>query len=181
MSVCLWTQCRQSFPIGVGWGRGLTRAFLGWASLNKNHRSQIVELNDPPSTCGKIFRLGEPTYSCRDCGHDPTCVLCVDCFKNSEHKHHRYDRPSLFEGGGECQQPLVPFLLFGPPFFPLILFGSTTLHMQWPLISQPGHLGRAAFFRLNGRYGLPLFSLKGLFTYKLIFLSCDPFGIVQLN
>jgi hypothetical protein len=43
------------------------------------------------------------------------------------------------------QQPLVPFLLLGPPFFPIILFGSTTLltgmtgislHMQWPLTSQ---------------------------------------------
>jgi hypothetical protein len=42
-------------------------------------------------------------------------------------------------------QPLVPLLLLGPPFFPIILFGSTTLltgmtdislHMQWPLTSQ---------------------------------------------
>jgi hypothetical protein len=39
------------------------------------------------------------------------------------------------------QQPLVPLLLLGPPFFLIILFGSTTLltgmtgislHMQWP-------------------------------------------------
>jgi hypothetical protein len=39
----------------------------------------------------------------------------------------------------------VPLLLLGPPFFPIILFGSTTLltgmtgnslHMQWPLTSQ---------------------------------------------
>jgi hypothetical protein len=44
------------------------------------------------------------------------------------------------------QQPLVPLLLLGSPFFPIILFGSTTLlirmtgislHMQWPLTSQP--------------------------------------------
>ena len=34
--------------------------------------------------------MGEPTYSCRDCGLDPTCVLCVDCFKNSEHGGHRF-------------------------------------------------------------------------------------------
>jgi hypothetical protein len=43
------------------------------------------------------------------------------------------------------QRPLVPLLLLGPPFFPIILFGSTTLltgmtgislHMQWPLTSQ---------------------------------------------
>jgi hypothetical protein len=43
------------------------------------------------------------------------------------------------------QRPLVPLLLLGPPFFPIILFGSTTLltgmtgislHIQWPLTSQ---------------------------------------------
>jgi hypothetical protein len=44
------------------------------------------------------------------------------------------------------QRPLVPLLLLGPPFFPIILFGSTTtlltrmtsssLRMQWPLTSQ---------------------------------------------
>jgi hypothetical protein len=43
------------------------------------------------------------------------------------------------------QRPLVPLLLQGPPFFPIIHFGSTTLltgmtgnslHMQWPLTSQ---------------------------------------------
>jgi hypothetical protein len=42
------------------------------------------------------------------------------------------------------QRPLVPLLLLGPPFFPIILFRSTTLstgmtgitlHMQWPLTS----------------------------------------------
>jgi hypothetical protein len=43
------------------------------------------------------------------------------------------------------QQPLLPLLLLGLPFFPIIPFGSTTLltgmigislHMQWPLTSQ---------------------------------------------
>jgi hypothetical protein len=42
------------------------------------------------------------------------------------------------------QRPLVPLLLLGPPFFQIILFGSTTLltrmtgnslHMQWRLTS----------------------------------------------
>jgi hypothetical protein len=44
-----------------------------------------------------------------------------------------------------CQRPLVPLRSLGPPFLPIILFGSTTLltgmtsnslHMQWPLTSQ---------------------------------------------
>lgn len=52
-------------------------------------QKQLCELGDPPSNCGKLFRMGELTYNCRDCSHDMTCVLCVDCFKNSEHKHHK--------------------------------------------------------------------------------------------
>lgn len=48
--------------------------------------SQIFEhlktLNETPTLCGRVFKSGEPTYSCRDCGLDPTCVLCVDCFTN---------------------------------------------------------------------------------------------------
>jgi hypothetical protein len=59
--------------------------------------------------------------------------------------------PDIFGLGGtlasSCflgQRPLVPLLLLGPPFFPIILFGSTTLftgtgislHMQWLLTSQ---------------------------------------------
>ncbi|RMC00510.1 hypothetical protein DUI87_23124 [Hirundo rustica rustica] len=40
--------------------------------------------------CGKVFKGGETTYSCRDCAVDPTCVLCIDCFQNSIHKNHRY-------------------------------------------------------------------------------------------
>lgn len=62
---------------------------------------ELKKLNDPPSLCGKVFKMGEPTYSCRDCGLDPTCVLCVDCFKSSEHKSHRY-KMSMSNGGGYC-------------------------------------------------------------------------------
>lgn len=43
-------------------------------------------LDKPPSVCGRVFKMGEPTYSCRECGMDNTCVLCVDCFKNSDHR-----------------------------------------------------------------------------------------------
>ncbi|PRD23207.1 UNVERIFIED_CONTAM: E3 ubiquitin-protein ligase UBR2 [Trichonephila clavipes] len=43
----------------------------------------LKTLSDTPSLCGRVFKSGEPTYSCRECGLDPTCVLCVDCFTNS--------------------------------------------------------------------------------------------------
>uniref|UniRef100_T1JGA7 E3 ubiquitin-protein ligase n=1 Tax=Strigamia maritima TaxID=126957 RepID=T1JGA7_STRMM len=62
---------------------------------------QLKALDDPPALCGRVFKTGEPTYSCRDCGMDPTCVLCVDCFKTSEHRNHRY-KMSTSGGGGYC-------------------------------------------------------------------------------
>jgi hypothetical protein len=44
-------------------------------------------------------------------------------------KNRAVFKNSVFFGGGgwEGQQPLVPLLLLGPPFFPIILFWSTTL------------------------------------------------------
>lgn len=55
----------------------------------------------PSVLCGRVFKVGEPTYSCRDCGMDPTCVLCVECFKKSSHRNHRY-KMSTSGGGGYC-------------------------------------------------------------------------------
>ncbi|XP_029032051.2 E3 ubiquitin-protein ligase UBR2 [Osmia bicornis bicornis] len=51
--------------------------------------------------CGKVFKMGEATYSCRECGVDSTCVLCVDCFKQSAHRNHKY-RMGTSCGGGCC-------------------------------------------------------------------------------
>uniref|UniRef100_A0A8C6Y7Q4 E3 ubiquitin-protein ligase n=1 Tax=Naja naja TaxID=35670 RepID=A0A8C6Y7Q4_NAJNA len=51
--------------------------------------------------CGKVFKGGETTYSCRDCAIDPTCVLCMDCFQNSIHVNHRY-KMHTSTGGGFC-------------------------------------------------------------------------------
>ncbi|XP_050308066.1 E3 ubiquitin-protein ligase UBR2 isoform X2 [Anthonomus grandis grandis] len=51
--------------------------------------------------CGRYFKHGEPTYSCRECGMDKTCVLCVECFKNSTHRFHKY-RMGISGGGGCC-------------------------------------------------------------------------------
>lgn len=51
--------------------------------------------------CGKVFKMGEATYSCRECGVDSTCVLCADCFKQSAHRNHKY-RMGTSAGGGFC-------------------------------------------------------------------------------
>lgn len=37
----------------------------------------------------------------RDCGSDPTCVLCSSCFRKSKHREHRY-KMTTSGGGGYC-------------------------------------------------------------------------------
>ncbi|PSN37650.1 E3 ubiquitin-protein ligase UBR2 [Blattella germanica] len=63
--------------------------------------TKLSQMDSPPSVCGRVFRMGEPTYSCRECGMDSTCVLCVDCFKQSAHRHHKY-KMGTSSGGGCC-------------------------------------------------------------------------------
>ncbi|CAL1529462.1 unnamed protein product, partial [Lymnaea stagnalis] len=66
------------------------------------HVFQTLNYSDEPSQlCGHNFKNGEPTYSCRDCAYDPTCVLCITCFQESSHRNHRY-RMSTSGGGGYC-------------------------------------------------------------------------------
>uniref|UniRef100_A0A8C5KN28 E3 ubiquitin-protein ligase n=1 Tax=Jaculus jaculus TaxID=51337 RepID=A0A8C5KN28_JACJA len=62
---------------------------------------KLEQANKPSHLCGRVFKVGEPTYSCRDCAVDPTCVLCMECFLGSIHKDHRY-RMTTSGGGGFC-------------------------------------------------------------------------------
>jgi len=61
----------------------------------------IRSFNKRPTVCGRLFKSEEPTYFCRDCCVDPTCVLCTDCFVQSEHRNHRY-KMNISAGGGYC-------------------------------------------------------------------------------
>ncbi|XP_031758769.1 E3 ubiquitin-protein ligase UBR2 isoform X2 [Xenopus tropicalis] len=62
---------------------------------------KLKQANKPSQLCGRVFKVGEPTYSCRDCAVDPTCVLCMECFLGSVHREHRY-RMTTSGGGGFC-------------------------------------------------------------------------------
>ncbi|VDM51589.1 unnamed protein product [Angiostrongylus costaricensis] len=51
--------------------------------------------------CGHVFKSGELTYSCKDCATDATCVMCHECFHQSEHKAHKY-KMHTSNGAGYC-------------------------------------------------------------------------------
>uniref|UniRef100_A0A3B4BEV3 E3 ubiquitin-protein ligase n=1 Tax=Periophthalmus magnuspinnatus TaxID=409849 RepID=A0A3B4BEV3_9GOBI len=82
----------------------LLLAPLEWLLLREEPSAALValkEANRGSALCGHVFRVGEPTYSCRECAADPTCVLCMNCFLKSVHKDHRY-RMTTSGGGGFC-------------------------------------------------------------------------------
>jgi hypothetical protein len=64
--------------------------------LNKLRAGNVAS-----TVCGRVFKNGEPTYSCRECSIDPTCVLCATCFKKSSHRFHKY-KMSTSGGSGCC-------------------------------------------------------------------------------
>uniref|UniRef100_A0A2D4N9L2 E3 ubiquitin-protein ligase n=1 Tax=Micrurus spixii TaxID=129469 RepID=A0A2D4N9L2_9SAUR len=76
---------------------------LEWHLFGENPDTCLEKLRQIGTSqlCGKIFKGGETTYSCRDCAIDPTCVLCMDCFQNSIHVNHRY-KMHTSTGGGFC-------------------------------------------------------------------------------
>ncbi|XP_072246542.1 E3 ubiquitin-protein ligase UBR2 isoform X1 [Leuresthes tenuis] len=82
----------------------LLLAPLEWFLLGEEPAAGLASLqerNQPSPLCGHVFKVGEPTYSCRECAADSTCVLCMKCFLESVHKDHRY-RMTTSGGGGFC-------------------------------------------------------------------------------
>ncbi|VDK79468.1 unnamed protein product [Litomosoides sigmodontis] len=75
--------------------------------LDKNAGTDLTPLNASYGSkssanrrnafCGHVFKVGEATYSCKECACDPTCVMCYQCFLNSVHKSHRY---GIWASGG---------------------------------------------------------------------------------
>ena len=39
--------------------------------------------------CAKTLKAGDVAWKCEDCEKDPTCIICLDCFNNSDHEGHR--------------------------------------------------------------------------------------------
>eukprot|EP00043_Microstomoeca_roanoka_P001100 m.30863 g.30863 ORF g.30863 m.30863 type:complete len:1739 (-) comp10649_c0_seq1:206-5422(-) len=73
----------------------------GLASTLEEALDYLKSFNSPPVRCGHLFGNGEPTYTCGECGVDPTCVLCHACFMQSEHRNHQFS-VHISHGGGCC-------------------------------------------------------------------------------
>lgn len=52
------------------------------------------------SVCGATWSGDQMIVSCKDCGQDPTCAICMPCFKAGNHEGHDYKIHR--SGGGVC-------------------------------------------------------------------------------
>eukprot|EP01022_Parablepharisma_sp_SALTPOND_P014688 TRINITY_DN2016_c0_g1_i2.p1 TRINITY_DN2016_c0_g1~~TRINITY_DN2016_c0_g1_i2.p1 ORF type:complete len:1578 (+),score=122.56 TRINITY_DN2016_c0_g1_i2:196-4734(+) len=67
---------------------------------------KIKSLVKTQGECGKQIEEGEIAWSCRDCGADLTCIICQECYENSNHEGHReYIRRDIIGGKCDCGDP----------------------------------------------------------------------------
>ena len=55
--------------------------------------------------CAKPLKAGDVAWKCEDCEKDPTCIICLDCFNNSDHEGHRTWLKTNVGGCCDCGDP----------------------------------------------------------------------------
>lgn len=55
--------------------------------------------------CAKPLKAGDVAWKCEDCEKDPTCIICLDCFNNSNHEGHRTWLKTNVGGCCDCGDP----------------------------------------------------------------------------
>ncbi|XP_037404131.1 E3 ubiquitin-protein ligase PRT6-like [Triticum dicoccoides] len=77
--------------------------WLQWMMFRRNPDAMLHDMElsseDNRAVCGTVWGQNGVAYRCRTCESDPTCVICVPCFQNGNHKDHDY---SILETGGGC-------------------------------------------------------------------------------
>ena len=77
--------------------------WLQWMMFGRNPDAMLHDMElsseDNRAVCGTVWGKNVLAYRCRTCESDPTCVICVPCFQNGNHKDHDY---SILETGGGC-------------------------------------------------------------------------------
>lgn len=49
--------------------------------------------------CSTVWKQDELAYKCKTCERDPTCAICVPCFRHGNHEGHDY---AMIRTGGGC-------------------------------------------------------------------------------
>ncbi|KAK4535744.1 hypothetical protein CDCA_CDCA06G1769 [Cyanidium caldarium] len=59
----------------------------------------LTQLVGGSTVCGKVWSANELAYKCRTCERDPTCAICVECFRDGHHQGHEF---LMIKTGGGC-------------------------------------------------------------------------------
>lgn len=75
----------------------------------KERHEDAQHLSSPssrPRPCGYVFNRGDIAWNCRTCQADSTCVVCDNCFRDSDHKGHEvYFHRTTPGGCCDCGDP----------------------------------------------------------------------------
>ncbi|KAL8266021.1 hypothetical protein R6Q59_003365 [Mikania micrantha] len=52
--------------------------------------------------CAAVWGRNDIAYRCKTCAKDPTCAICVQCFRDSCHKDHEYLVVNTSDGCCDC-------------------------------------------------------------------------------
>jgi len=84
----------QELPPGSRWEKT--------AQFCRDYLREIVS-REPQRVCSKAFTAGDIVWNCKQCQMDSTCVLCQDCFRESDHEGHDvYFYHVMTDSGGCC-------------------------------------------------------------------------------
>lgn len=64
--------------------------------------ASLEKLGNGKTVCGKILKSKDIGFKCLDCGLDPTCIICQECFEKSNHKGHRTIQQASCAGCCDC-------------------------------------------------------------------------------
>jgi len=72
----------------------------------KQEEKKVKELVPNQGECGRYLQKGSIAWSCPVCGSNSSCIICQECYDNSNHKgHHEYIRRDIKGGRCDCGDP----------------------------------------------------------------------------
>lgn len=72
--------------------------------INKIYKGflEMCDSNEEKAICAKIIQPGDTVVECMDCRADPSCIICIECFENGNHKGHKVMFRKGYGGCCDC-------------------------------------------------------------------------------
>lgn len=71
----------------------------------KDYLQLLKEKNPTSSACGYVWNKTDMIVTCKNCGMDPTCAICMNCFLAGNHQGHDYNIHKASGGVCDCGDP----------------------------------------------------------------------------